>query len=282
MSIQTLAKSAGSPPASNENLRRALYAGQVFRIDATPASRKLVAAVVALLAAEFGAEVDLRKLQFDLPNQELYERIGKVRHELFFAPELQALVFDLVAEQGFALEENAVDPARMRAVAHLGHENPAAAPAYTVHRDCWYSNPQSQINWWIPLHDVTEGETFAFFPAYFDRPVKNGSAGFDYDQFMANVGWQNTQGAKAVYPTAEEEFDRASKLPFACKAGDIILFSASHLHQTEKNSSGLMRLSVDFRSVHVEDDAASLGAPNVDNASTGSALKDYMRPVSKA
>ena len=42
--------------------------------------------------------------------------------------------------------------------------------------------------------------------------------------------------------------------------------------------AGATRFSVDFRTVHLGDHRAGLGAPNVDNHSTGSALKDYVRP----
>jgi hypothetical protein len=157
----------------------------------------------------------------------------------------------------------------------MGHENPLAAPAYTAHRDTWYANPQSQLNWWIPLHDVGSGETFAFYPEYFGKEVANNSADFDYDEWIRNIGWQNTDGKKAVYPAASG-FNRAGAYAFTAKAGDIILFSAAHLHQTTENTSGLTRFSIDFRTVNLEDQSNGKGAPNVDNRSRGSALKDYL------
>lgn len=264
-------------PASNEALRQALYAGQIFRVTANDASKRLVARIIELLQAEFGTDVPLNKLQFTIDGAELFSRIGKVR-KLIFAE--HQLVFDVVASLGFSTAANAVDPARLRAVTHLGHENPLAAPAYTAHRDTWYANPESQINFWIPLFDVTDGQTFAFFPAFFDKSVVNESAGFDYDQFVASVGWQNTSGAAAVYPSADTSTFEATGERFTLGAGDILLFSASHLHQTTKNVSGVTRFSVDFRTVNVQDHAKGLGAPNVDNGSTGSALKDYIQPTS--
>jgi hypothetical protein len=268
-------------------VRKAIYDGRIFRLAASDASLRLVAAVVALLDGEFGtagpnstglSSVQAqRQLQFSLPAQELYDRIGKVRKALVDSDPVQKLLFALIAAHGFELKANAIDPARLRAVADHGHDNPLAAPAYTAHRDTWYGNPQAQINWWMPLHDVTEGETFAFFPDYFARAVENNSQDFDYDRFMTKVGWQSTSGVQSVYPSAQV-FDRSGILPFACQAGEIILFAASHLHQTEKNVSGATRLSVDFRTVHVDDQGQGLGAPNVDNRSTGSSLPDYVRP----
>ncbi len=275
--IETIASGSACDAAANLALRQGIYAGKIYRITSSVAAKQLVAAVVALLAEEFGpAPLEaFRRLQFTLPGQELFERMGKVRKTLFARPELQALVFAVLAEQGFTAEANAVDPARMRAVTSGGHLNPLAAPAYTAHRDTWYSNPQAQINWWIPMHDVGVGETFSFFPALFDVRVANDSADFDYDRWAAEVGFQNTSGLKAVYPSASG-FDEDSALPFACQAGDIMLFAASHLHQTAKNASGATRFSTDFRTVNLDDHNKGLGAPNVDNLCTGSCLADYL------
>ncbi len=264
---------------TNAELRAGIYAGKVFRVPATAASRLLVAGVLAALDAEFTGETPHRKLQFELPGEELFRRIGKLRAAFLVDASLRERLFALLNEQGFLTSENAVDPLRLRAVTHLGHENPLAAPAYTAHRDTWYANPQAQVNWWIPLHDVTEADSFKFYHSLFGKPVPNESADFDYDEWMETVGWQNTSGKRAVYPTAEESsYASVEGTAFACNAGDIILFSAAHLHQTVKNASGLTRFSIDFRTVHLADSEAGGGAPNVDNKSRGSALKDYLHP----
>lgn len=266
-------------PTANDKLRQSIYDGAILRRAATPATLRLVSHVVAQLDREFGTAVPHRQLQFSLPPDELYQRMGKVRRSVFASAETQGLVRAVMAEQGFVPEANALDSARLRAVTDGGHENPLAAAAYSAHRDTWYANPQAQINWWIPLYDVSEGETFAFFPAYFDKPVANDSAAFDYDKWSEQVGFQSTSAVSslvpAVYPSTTEEFARQGMVPFAAKAGEIILFAASHLHQTCKNVSGATRLSVDFRTVHIGDHEAGLGAPNVDNQSTGCALVDY-------
>lgn len=265
--------------ADNAALREAIYAGKVVRIPANALSRRLVLAVWAAIEQEFGGATARRKLQFKLSGDEFYTRIGKVRKRLASEELYRKRLFELLAHLGFAKGEHAVDPVRLRAVTHLGHENPKAAPAYTAHRDTWYANPQAQINWWIPLHAVTEADSFAFFHDSFDKPVPNNSAGFDYDEWMANVGWQSTSGKPAVYPQAQEgSFSAENGDAFCSGAGDIILFSAAHLHQTVKNASGLTRFSIDFRTVHLGDHASGKGAANVDNGSTGSALKDYLMP----
>lgn len=264
--------------ADNAVLRAAIYAGKVVRIPSTSISRRLVLEVWAALETEFGASTARRELQFKLPGDELYARVGKVRKRLSSEAAYQERLYELLAEQGFVKGEHAVDPVRLRAVTHLGHENPKAAPAYTAHRDSWYANPQAQVNWWIPLHDVTEADSFAFFNGLFDKSVKNNSGDFDYDEWMKTVGWQSTSGKAAVYPSVQEELNAEDGVAFSAGAGDIILFSCAHLHQTIKNESGFTRFSIDFRTVHLGDHESGKGAVNVDNLSTGSSLTYYLVP----
>ena len=56
-----------------------------------------------------------------------------------------------------------------------------------------------------------------------------------------------------------------------------MLFSAAQLHSTVPNTSGLTRYSIDFRTVHLDDVWNKCGAANVDSASTGTTLRDYLR-----
>jgi hypothetical protein len=56
-----------------------------------------------------------------------------------------------------------------------------------------------------------------------------------------------------------------------------MLFSAAQLHSTVPNTAGLTRYSIDFRTVHLDDVWKKAGAPNIDSASTGTTLRDYVR-----
>lgn len=269
---------SASPP-TNRELLTALYDGEIFCLAAGSSSRQLVADVVALLQGQFGDCTDWRQAQFQLPNEEFLSRVARVRAALLADESFAHRLRSVVKDNGFDLSDNAYDPLRLRAVMHLGHENARAHAAYSTHRDCWYANPQSQINWWIPLHDVGDGETFSFFPEFFNRSVENNSDQFDYDTWISTIGWQSKNaGQAAVYPSVPGgRIEAALGRPFSCKAAEIVLFSASQLHQSLHNVSGRTRFSLDFRTVCLSDEAQGLGAPNVDNHSTGCALKDYKR-----
>ncbi len=48
------------------------------------------------------------------------------------------------------------------------------------------------------------------------------------------------------------------------------------MHSSVPNTSGQTRLSIDFRTVHLDDLRADRGAPNIDSACTGTTVNDYL------
>jgi hypothetical protein len=60
-------------------------------------------------------------------------------------------------------------------------------------------------------------------------------------------------------------------------AASSILFSAAQLHSTAPNTSGRTRFSLDFRTVNLDDLVGRVGAPNIDNSSTGTTARDFLR-----
>ncbi|MFY9227156.1 MAG: hypothetical protein WAQ98_31085 [Blastocatellia bacterium] len=269
-------------PQDSKLTREQIYQGEVLCFPAIDVSKQLVSDVLTLLKEELGE--DVRTAQFRFSDEEFFEHIGKLRKIIYTQTHFHDLAKELLLALNFIPNENAFEPIRLRVITHKGHENPKAAPIYYAHRDTWYAHSQALITWWIPLHDLREEETFVFFPEYFNCPVKNGSEHFDYDQWMLDkrqltVGWQDKNaGSEAFYPSLMEEIDTNQKVGFSVQSSEIILFSGSCLHQTLNNLSGLTRFSLDFRTVDLKDHKENIGAPNIDNFSRGSAMKQYIYP----
>ena len=62
------------------------------------------------------------------------------------------------------------------------------AYAFHPHRDTWYSAPFCQINWWMPVYEVTADNCMALHPHYFEPPIKNGSSGYNYQSGIRKAG----------------------------------------------------------------------------------------------
>lgn len=268
-------------PADNQALRAALYEGAVFHLPASATTRAVVSATNELLRATLGEEP--RAAQFRLGRDALFQQVGALRRALYLEERWHTAARAVMAERGFAEETTAFDPLRLRVVMHDGDRDPQAAPVYYAHRDTWYAHPQCQLTWWIALHDVTPEETFHFFPDWFARAVPNNSEIFNYDDWVRDgwdlkIGWQRKGvDTAALYPGQTASVALGAEVGFAAQTGDLILFSGQHFHRTRPNHSGLTRFSLDFRSADLQDAAAGRGAPNADNRSRGSVLRDYLR-----
>jgi hypothetical protein len=269
-----------APPSSPTDFRRALYAGALFQLAPSEASLRLAHEVREVLAEAFRDVGEPREAQFRLPAGEHLERLGRVRQVLGREARFLEGARAVLAAAGQEPGAYALDTPRLRGVLDRGQEIAAAAPVYFAHRDTWYANPRAQLNWWLALHDATEEETFTFFPEAFERPVPNSSSTFDYTTWRAQAGWQNPRrAASAAYPTSLVPLDALQERGFACRTGEVLVFSGAHLHRTRPHTAGRTRFSLDFRAVHLEDHHRGLGAPDVDNRSTGSTLEDYVHPA---
>jgi hypothetical protein len=148
---------------------------------------------------------------------------------------------------------------------YLRVQPPAGNEAGTlgVHRDTWSSNVSQQVNWWTPVRPVTPERTIAFYPAYWGAPLANTSAEWDLDEIRA--------GRKAgrevpLVPEPTEPVEAAGELRVVIEPGDFLAFSGAHLHASVPNSTAETRLSVEVRTVNLDDVKRGRGAPNLDGA----------------
>ena len=268
-------------PVTSQELRERLYRGELFVLDATEESCRLVDAVQSAVSEAFADHGEPRTVAHRISPDLFFAIAGKLRKLFYKQPHFLQLVANLITSLNFSAERTGFDPARLRIVSPGGHNNPAAAAVYHGHRDTWYANPETMITWWIPFHDVDSKNSFCFFPEQFEQEVSNDSEIFDLERWTAKddkklIGWQDKKtGLTAQYPQLLEE-PEGVQVPVQCRRGDILLFSGQHLHRTYKQNTDLSRISLDFRTVDLVDDQNGLGAPNVDNRSTGAWIKKFL------
>jgi len=170
------------------------------------------------------------------------------------------------------------DRPRLRAVQSGGHHIPEALPAYGIHRDTWYANPQAQVNHWLALHDTPTEEMFGFFLRHWERRIANTSHTFDYHEWNQTGGFQAYQRVRP----SEQRHPIPTEDPGPCTRtglpeGHFLRFSAAHLHGTLPHDTGFTRYSLEVRTVDPEDVANGFGAPNLDNRSKGDMTGDLLR-----
>jgi hypothetical protein len=264
---------------SDDARRERLYLGDIFVYSPTAATTALVEHAREMIETAF-APNDPRKVQDRLPVEHCVEVLAQVKPRFIHHPRCKELIPAALGELGCDLEKTYFDVPRLRSAMPQDYLTSGIAYAFHPHRDTWYSAPFFQLNWWLPVYELSPQNCLAFHPRYFDTPVKNGSATYNYYRWNAENRGSAAQHVKAdtrVQPKAEEAMELDPQIRIVPPPGAVILFCGAQMHSTVPNTSGVCRYSVDFRTVNIDDAMNHRGAANVDSACTGTTMRDYLR-----
>ncbi|MDZ7956883.1 MAG: hypothetical protein RMY34_03070 [Aulosira sp. DedQUE10] len=273
----------------NDNIRRAhLYNGQIFSYSPSKSAIALCKFAREMVEDAF-APLDPTSAQHSLPVEKYVEILAKLKPAFIHHPKSKQLIQGILQESGCDLSKTYFDVPRLRTATSDGYLTSGIAYAFHPHRDTWYSAPQCQINWWLPVYDVTSENVMAFHPRYWNQAVQNSSRDYNYTQWnqeSRKTAAKHIKTDTRKQPRAEEILEIEPQLRLITKVGGMTLFSGAQMHSTVPNTSGYTRFSIDFRTVHLDDVIARKGAPNIDSACTGTSLGDFLRgsdfsPISK-
>jgi hypothetical protein len=259
--------------------RDLVFEGNLLLYTRRPSTEQFCAYARAL-AEETFAPHQPERAQEALPVEVFAAKTAALKTRFTNAQRTKELMRALLADFGCDLERTYFDVPRMRVVPSGGYLTAGVSYAYKAHRDTWYSGPLCQINYWMPAFSIVPGRAMSIFPVYWSQPLPNSSASFDYAEWLAVGSPQAVNQIKAdnrKHPLPAQPVDVASELRIAGMPGDLIVFSAAHMHATAPNQTGATRFSVDFRTVHLDDVNAGRGAPNIDSQAKGTTLGDYLR-----
>ncbi len=267
------------PQMDDGKRRQELYRGSVLVYSPTPSSLKLCEFARELIEAAFHP-YDPLKLHESMPVEKCVEILAELKPKFIHHPVSKELIQQMLAERGCDLEKTYFDVPRLRTAFPSDYLASGIAYAFHPHRDTWYSAPGSQVNWWMPVYEIYPENCMAFHPRYWDEAVQNSSNTYNY------YAWNRTSRLNAAQHVKTDTREQPRpKVPLApdpqlrvvANVGGPMLFSAAQLHSTVPNTCGLARYSIDFRTVHLDDVWNKAGAPNIDSASTGTTMRDYIR-----
>ena len=266
-------------PFDATEIRRYIYDGYLVILEPTRSSQALCA-LARRLTEEAFAPLNPIDAQLNLPVERYVEILADVKPRFIHHLEAKAHIRGIFEEVGFELDRTYFDVPRLRSMTNREYLSSGIALSFHPHRDTWYSAPPQQINWWLPVYEMSVENGIAFHPEFWSAPIKNTSHVYNYEE------WKRTsRGAAAqqigketrVQPEPQEPVDMAAAYKPVVEPGALILFSAAMLHSSIPNETQRTRFSIDFRTVDIEDVASFTGAPNIDSQCTGTTLRDYLR-----
>jgi hypothetical protein len=264
---------------SEEQRRSRLYEGDLFVFSPSASSTELCQ-LAREMSEEAFAPHDPEGAQENMPAERYVEVLADLKPRFIHHPRSKELIAGMLGEFGCDVERTYFDVPRLRTMAHGEYLNAGLAYQFHAHRDTWFSAPQAQLNWWLPVYPIQSENSMAFHLRYFDEPIKNSSADYDYAEWNRTGRQQAaTQVKKETrkQPTAEEPLELEPQVRVVAAVGGPLIFSAAHLHSTVPNTTDRTRFSIDFRTVSLDDLSSGAGALNVDAQCTGTTLGDFLR-----
>jgi len=267
------------PPRNDEAWRAMIYDGDIIIMSPTPEMLALVEHTRTMIEDAF-APLDPQRAHESLAVERCVEILSVLKPSYIHHPRTKELIQHVLDGFGCSLEKTYQDVPRLRCAFPKDYLTTGIAYAHHPHRDTWYSAPMCQFNWWAPMYEFVSENGMAFHPRYWDRGVKNGSRDFNYYRWNAESRKNASQHIgrdTRVQPHAEEPLELNPDVRFVVPPGGIIVFSGAQLHSTVPNTTNLVRWSIDFRTINIDDVTSKRGAPNTDSASTGTSLRDFLR-----
>ena len=246
-----------------------LFAGEVLVFRQVPAARTLVALAQQRLRVCFPEVEDAATAQHVLSEAEFLKRVLSLTADWRKDAEAARAFTDLLTALGCDPDETYVDDFYLRTQpSQFGGGHRRTRPLH-AHRDTWGSNLMAQVNWWLPVTPLTAGRTLALFPQYWQQPIANDSADWDWEALKAARRHARAEGKDPdeAYPTLPQPLEPVGQddaLRLLPEVGDVVAFSAAHLHASVPNATGLTRFSLETRTLWSGDLDAGRGAPNLD------------------
>ncbi len=266
-------------PVGDDARRESLFDGNIYLHTGVPAADALAEHAKDLISEAFRG-FDPQVAQFEMSVQEFIDRVAPLKAEFTNGQQSKVLCQAFAEALGCDPDTTYFDLPRLRVIPADNFLTSGVSYNYKAHRDMWYGQPQELVNYWVPVFPVVGENAMSVFVEYFDKPVRNASQNYDYDEWVQKhrpAAVIQTTADNRPHPLPEESIDSRSEIRIAGTAGDVMIFSSNHLHASAPNSSGVTRFSYDLRTINIDDLRNGRGPRNVDSGATGSTLGDFLR-----
>lgn len=264
---------------SDAERRSRIYAGEVFCMCPRDTVADFAEFAWQMIVEAFSG-LDPLIAHEELPVEEYVEILAPLKTQFTHSSASKELLRHVLADLGADVTRTYFDLPKLRVVPPASYLNAGLGYNYTPHRDVWYSAPQCQNNWWVPIRGVTADSCMAFHPEFWQQPTNNTSGGFDayeWNRTSRRDAAKYTKDDPRPHPRLSNGRGPGGEVRIVSDVASILSFSAAQLHATVPNTTREARFSFDFRTVNVDDLVGNRGPENIDSDSTGTSLRDFRR-----
>jgi len=260
-------------PVSQSELRERVYRGEILHFQNLPGVNSFCQHARTICETLLDCSSPVNSHRYIEPGnwqKLIFQYQLAARH----SPDCFESFSNTLQDLGLDLNETFCDRFIFRAVPPHSFDVNGAHTWVDTHRDTWGAGIYQQINWWGPLYPYPESAGIEFYPDHFDQAIANTTANWSHEKYLAARKQQSAE-LKPDYKSIPSllETPRGKVLRPRIEAGDILCFSAAHLHGSSINHTDNCRFSFETRTVNLEDIESGLKAPNCDNDSDDQLLK---------
>jgi hypothetical protein len=264
----------------DDDRRTRIFEGGLFLYSAPRASTSLVEWARELATEAFPRGTDIRRAHQAMDVAKFVECTGPLKSRFTNDLRTKQLCQKLISEMGCDPELTYFDLPRLRVAPPGDYLTTGVSYSYKPHRDTWYAHPRQLVNYWVPVFDGEPSHVMSMFIDFFQTPVANISADWDYDEWVAKSRFaaaQNIGSENRVHPVPTQLLGDTTDVRIVQNAGDLMIFSTCQLHASAPNQMDTIRYSYDLRTLHLDDIRSGRGPVNIDGKATGTTLKDFLR-----
>jgi len=258
--IQTIRKSI-----NDQQRAKLVFAGSLVVFENLDAMSELVDFARELVTLYFDCDQP-QKVHKQTSREQFLHIAHDAQEEFRTSKQANELLIRCLEQTGVNLNSCYRDKFVLRILPPVDSHSGGRHSSTHVHRDTWGSNIHQQINWWAPIYPLQNENTLAIYPTQWQKPIANNTETWSFAEVKCDRKQTppHLSGKVPTAPVATSEVDKHKEIRVLINPGSLLCFSGAHLHGGLENTTDQTRLSIETRTINIEDITQDRSAPNID------------------
>ena len=206
-----------------DSLKKNIFDGKILLIKNSKEILKIIELTERYFKYFFNTGIinsEKQKINYNNENPIFFEIM---QNRIKFCKLIRKYFTNFLLHIGLNIQNTFMDYITFRYSPASGMKNIGTLIPTPAHRDTWASNIFNQINFWFPIHNVSDRNSIFFVPKYFQEKVSNNSDEWSFYQYKKTKKTLST-------PVSNLKFSRNDIVSFNIKKGEVLCFSGHQIH----------------------------------------------------